>query len=80
MLVTINEHSATRTCVNHGNVVNCPTTDCPGVPREHGAMAQHTGDGLRINREVRDRAIAAAVAEFERLTGLRCTVKVTDGR
>lgn len=57
-------HPADVRCTNHGNAMNCPSANCPGIV----VASQGTSDeALDINTGIMHGRIKAAVAEFERL-------------
>lgn len=65
--VVVNElasDNSPRTCVTHGSTMNCPTQQCPGVPRPSYA---DKGDARKVNVGVLTKAIENAVAEYVRV-------------
>jgi hypothetical protein len=58
-------HKADVRCTNHGNAMNCPTENCPGIVADNPQSSEKRD--LEINMEVMHRRIRGAVEEFERL-------------
>jgi hypothetical protein len=63
--VTKAPHRADVRCTNHGNAMNCPAPNCPGIVQ--GNPDQDSDEALDINAKVMHDRIAHAVSEFERL-------------